>query len=27
MEVLNKVVDGEQTQIGDITTIDRPLVW
>jgi DEAD/DEAH box helicase domain-containing protein len=26
MEVLNKVVDGEQTQIGDITTIDRPLV-
>ena len=27
IEVLNRVVDGEQTQIGDITTtIDRPLV-
>jgi hypothetical protein len=26
IEILNRVVEGEQTQIGDIMTIDRPLV-
>jgi hypothetical protein len=26
VEIINRVVEGEQTQIGDIMTIDRPLV-
>ena len=26
IEILNRIVEGEQTQIGDIMTIDRPLV-